>query len=44
MLRIAYALSILTLLGASAVTGKQIEDRNGRLSADAGIILVALSR
>lgn len=44
MLRIAYTLSVIGLISASAITAGQIEDRGGRLSAGTGLALVAMAR
>ena len=44
MMRITFMLSVLSLIGASAFMSAQIEDRDGRLSADTGLALVAMAR
>lgn len=41
MLRIAYIVSVLTLLGGSAVTAAGIEDRGARLPDGVGLVLIA---
>jgi hypothetical protein len=41
MLRIAYALTVLSLIGASAVAGTDIENRTGRIGPGAGLVLLS---
>lgn len=40
MLRIAYALTLISLISGSAITASQIEERQVRLAADSRILLV----
>jgi hypothetical protein len=40
MTRIAYALTIVTLIGASAIAGTRIEDKNDRGNLGVGFVLL----
>ena len=42
MLRIAYALTVLTIIGATAVTASSIESRRDRIGANPDLVLLTI--